>query len=244
MSIEPTCPHCGLVDKTHCRTADEAEDCNHAPAEGKGPVIRTGPLSGLRRRHYGVVYADPPWSYKTFSNSDRGVVPHRTEDAPYDPMTREELLALPVNEIAAKDCILHMWVISSHIDQAFELATRWGFTFKSLGMVWVKTQKGDPEAPKMGMGKWFRQEAEICLLFTKGKPARVGMGVRQTILEPAREHSRKPEAAYERIEALTAGPYVELFSRSSRVGWDTMGNEKGKFDKLDPIEEEEIGDLI
>jgi len=244
MSIEPTCHYCGLVEKGHCRTADEAEDCPHAPVAGKGPVIRTGPLAGLRRQHYGVIYADPPWAFKTYSDSDRGTVPHRAEEAPYESMTQQELLALPVNEIAAKDCILHMWVISSHLDQAFELAARWGFAFKSLGMVWVKTQKGDPETPKMGMGHWFRQEAEVCLLFTKGKPTRLGKGVRQTILEPAREHSRKPDAGYERVEALSAGPYVELFSRSSRAGWDAMGNERGKFDRLDPLEEAEIGDLV
>ena len=244
MSIESSCPHCGLVDKGHCRTVSEAEECPHAPAEGKSPVVQTGPLAGLLRRHYGVIYADPPWAYKTFSNSDRGVVPHRTEDAPYEAMTREELLALPVEEIAAKDSVLHMWVVSSHLDQAFELGSRWGFTFKSLGMVWVKTQKGDPETPKMGMGKWFRQEAEICLLFTKGKPSRLDAGVRQTIIEPAREHSRKPDAAYSRIEALSAGPYVELFSRASRAGWAAMGDQKGKFDGIDPFEEDAIGALI
>ena len=130
------------------------------------------------------------------------------------------------------------------MDQAFELAAKWGFTFKSLGLVWVKTQKGDPEAPKMGMGHWFRQEAEICLLFTKGKPSRIDKGVRQTILEPAREHSRKPDEAIARVERLTAGPYLELFSRSSRPGWDAMGNEKGKFDKLDPIEDSDLDGMI
>lgn len=244
MSIEPTCEFCGLVDKTRCRSQEQAEDCQHAPVEGKGPVIRTGPLAGLKRAHYGVIYADPPWAFKTYSDSERGTVPHRSEEAPYQSMTANELVALPVNEIAAKDCILHMWTISSHMEQAFILGNCWGFQFKSLGMVWVKTQKGDPEVPKMGMGHWFRQETEVCLLFTKGKPSRVGKGVRQTILEPAREHSRKPEVAYERIEALTTGPYVELFSRSTRPGWDAMGNEKGKFDVLDPLEAEEIENLI
>lgn len=232
------CRFCGLIDENLCMTAAESSDCPHVP------VIAEGPLAGLRRLHYGVVYADPPWAYKTFSDSELGTVPHRTEDAPYQPMSLEELKAMPVGEIAAKDCVLHMWTISSHLDQSLDLGRSWGFTFKSLGMIWVKTQKGDPETPKMGMGKWFRQEAEICLLFTRGKPTRTSAGVRQTILEPAREHSRKPEAAYERIEALSAGPYVELFSRKSRPGWDAMGNEKGKFDALDPLEEEEIGALV
>ena len=244
MSIESSCPHCGLVDKGHCRSEAEADDCPHAPAEKKAPIIRTGPLAGLRRRHYQAIYADPPWAFKTFSDSERGTVPHRSEAAPYAAMTAAELLALPVNEIAAKDCVLHMWTISSHFDQALALGAAWGFTFKSLGMVWVKTQKGDPETPKMGMGKWFRQEAEISLLFTCGKPSRTDAGVRQTIIEPAREHSRKPETGYERVEALSAGPYIELFSRSSRAGWDAMGDQKGMFDTIDPIEEDAIEGLI
>ncbi|ARB05726.1 DNA methyltransferase [Synechococcus virus S-ESS1] len=241
---EPTCQFCGLVDKTRCRTADEAEDCRHAPVEGKGPIVRTGPMAGLRRVHYGVIYADPPWSFKTYSNRDEGTVPHRSSEAPYRSMTAEQLVLLPVEEVAAKDCVLHMWVISSHIDQALALGRAWGFTFKSLGLVWVKTQKGDPETPKMGMGKWFRQEVEMCLLFTRGKPSRASAGVRQTILEPAREHSRKPDVGYERVEALSAGPYLEMFSRSSRPGWDCMGDQVGKFDPLDPLEAAEIEDLI
>lgn len=193
----------------------------------------TNPLAGLRTGYYGAISADPPWSYKTYSNRDQGTVPHRTEEAPYRAMTHDQLKALPVSEVAAKDCLLHMWTISSHVDQAIELGKAWGFTFKSLGIVWVKTQKSDPEKPKMGMGKWLRQDAEIGLIFTKGKPNRMSAGVRQTILEPAREHSRKPDEALARIEQLVDGPYLEMFSRSTRAGWDVMGDETGKFDKPD-----------
>ena len=234
------CERCGLETLTACYTEAQADSCPHAP----GAVFTDGPLAGLRKWHYSTILADPPWSYKTFSNPKQGTVPHRTEDAPYLSMTREELLALPVADLAAKDSILHMWVISSHMDQALELGKAWGFTYKSLGMVWVKTQKGDPETPKMGMGKWFRQEAEVCLLFTKGKPSRVSAGVRQVMLEPAREHSRKPDESLDRVEALTAGPYLELFSRSTRAGWDAMGNQKGKFDPLDPVEDDAIMGMV
>jgi len=240
-SIDPdkeySCPSCGLVGPEACGSAEDMEDCPHMR-------IADGPLAGLKINHYKVIYADPPWSYKTFSKPKEGTVPHRSKDEPYKSMTAEELLALPVHKIAAKDCVLHMWVISSHLDQALALGAAWGFTFKSLGMVWVKTQKHNPEVPKMGMGKWFRQEAEICLLFTCGKPKRVSAGVRQTILEPAREHSRKPDVAYELVEALTDGPYLEMFSRSSREGWEAMGNQAGKFDPIDLSEEAEIDGLL
>lgn len=241
---EPTCDYCGIVDKLRCRSPEAAEDCPHAPASRKASVVQTGPLSGLRRGHYGAILADPPWSYKTYSNPDEGTVPHRTEEAPYRSMTAAQLEALRVGELTAKDCVLHMWTISSHFDQALALGEAWGFTFKSLGMVWVKTQKGDPEKPKMGMGKWFRQEVEIALLFTKGSPKRLDAGVRQTILEPAREHSRKPDVSLELVERLSGGPYLEMFSRSSRAGWDAMGDQKGKFDGLAAAEMAEIDDLI
>jgi len=234
----PVCALCGLVDDNVCGSNEDAEGCPHHPR------IQTGPLAGLKRRHYGTIYADPPWSFLTYTHNKDGVVPHRTEDAPYSAMSAEDLMALPVGEIAAKDCLLHMWVISSHFDQALALAARWGFTYKSLGFVWTKTQKGDPETPKMGMGMWLRQDSEVSLVFAKGKPSRVSKGVRQAILEPAREHSRKPDVAYERVEALTAGPYCELFSRTSRAGWDQMGNQKGLFDKLDPVELDDIEGMI
>lgn len=234
------CDFCGLIALAPCGSERAALTCPHSP----GAVVTEGPLTGLRKWHYGAILADPPWSFKTYSNRDQGTVPHRTEAAPYQSMTHDELMSLPVNEIAAKDCLLHMWTISSHFDQALTLGAAWGFTFKSLGLVWVKTQKSDPEKPKMGMGKWLRQEAEVGLIFTKGKPTRASAGVRQTILEPAREHSRKPDESLDRIEQLVAGPYVELFSRSSRDGWDAMGNEKGKFDPLDPVEEELIAGLV
>lgn len=224
-----TCDLCGLMADSVCRSPEEADDCQHAP----GAVIQDGPLAGLKKWSYGVIYADPPWSYKTYSEPVEGTVPHRSEVKPYDSMTREELLELPVHMLAAKNCVLHMWTISSHVDQSFELAARWGFTFKSMSFVWVKTQKGDPETPKMGMGKWVRQEAEVCLLFTKGSPKRLSAGVHQVILEPAREHSRKPDDLYGRVEALSAGPYAELFSRSNRPGWDAMGNQKGLFGTVD-----------
>lgn len=237
MTEEYSCPACGLVAPDACGSAEDMEACPHHR-------IQTGPMTGVRINRYKVIYADPPWSFKTYSAPVEGTVPHRGEIEPYKTMTAEDLLDLPVSNVAADDCVLHMWVISSHIEQAIILGAAWGFTYKSLGMVWVKTQKSDPEKPKMGMGHWFRQEAEVCLLFTRGKPKRLSAGVRQVILEPAREHSRKPDEAMTRVESLSAGPYLEMFSRSSRPGWDAMGDQQGKFDTVDLKEMAEIEDLI
>jgi N6-adenosine-specific RNA methylase IME4 len=79
------------------------------------------------------------------------------------------------------------------------------------------------------MGYWTRANSEVCLLATRGKPKRLNADVRQGIIEPRREHSRKPDCVYERIERLVAGPYVELFARTTRKGWSSWGNQVGKF---------------
>lgn len=244
---EPHCPYCGLVDKSRCRSEDEAEDCPHAPVEGKGPVIRSGPLVGLRRRHYGSILADPPWSFLT--RSDKGK--DRSPEQHYDCMTLDEIKALPVAEIAAKNCVLFLWTIDTHTPMALDVIKAWGFTFKTRAFVWAKlNQKGgempaaDDKAWFKGMGFWTRANPEDCLLATTGQPRRESASVRRLLVAERREHSRKPDETYERIEALVPGPYVELFSRSHRDGWDAMGNEKGKFSTLDPVETASIEDLL
>lgn len=199
--------------------------------------IESGPFAGLRRNHYRVIYADPAWGFKTYAGSH--IAPHRTKEEPYPTMTRDELLALPVADLAAKDCCLVMWILGSHVDQAFELAKTWGFEFNTDLFYWVKTGKHDQAVRPIGMGHWTRKQVEPCFLFTKGKPSREDKGVRQlieteefdpVIYAPRREHSRKPDETRDRIERLISGPYVELFSRQSKLGWHSWGNQIGKFD--------------
>lgn len=82
---------------------------------------------------------------------------------------------------------------------------------------------------RMGLGYWTRANSEVCLLGTRGKPKRKDNTVRQGIIEPIRQHSRKPDCVHERIERLVAGPYVELFARQKRPNWDVWGNQTDKF---------------
>lgn len=203
-------------------------------------------FDGLRANHYGVIEADPAWGWVSFAG--KASAPHRTADAPYPVMTLDEMKALPVADLAAKDCLLNMWVIGSHLDQAIELGRHWGFTFKSDGFVWVKTGKHDPSVRPISMGKWVRKQVEYSLLFSRGKPSRTDAGVRQliesderVIYAPKRQHSRKPDERYDRIERLCAGPYVELFARNRRAGWDSWGNETNRFTPterdFDPVAE-------
>ena len=104
----------------------------------------------------------------------------------------------------------------------------WDFTYKTVGFTWVKTNKS--EGYFTGMGYWTRSNPEMCLLGTRGKPKRLDMSVKQLVVSQRREHSRKPDEVYDRIEKMLEGPYLEMFARNTRQGWDNFGNEVNKFD--------------
>ena len=112
----------------------------------------------------------------------------------------------------------------------------WGFTYKTVGFYWAKLNRGrggmmiDQRDFFTGMGFWTRANPEPCLLATRGKPKRRSGGVRKLVIAPRREHSRKPDEVHERIEQLCDGPYLELFARQTRPGWDAWGMQSGLFD--------------
>jgi N6-adenosine-specific RNA methylase IME4 len=168
---------------------------------------------------YAVIYADPPWRFELWS--DKG---ERVAENHYPTMTLDEIKALPVGELAAKDCALFLWAVMPQLDAAFEVIQAWGFEYKTCAFNWVK-MTNDGSRPRHGMGYWTRANSELCLLATRGAPKRINADVQQVILAPRREHSRKPDEAAERIERLVAGPYIELFSRRPREGWGAWGNE-------------------
>jgi N6-adenosine-specific RNA methylase IME4 len=174
---------------------------------------------------YGCILADPPWSFKSWSGKTG--TPHRSANDHYVTTRTSTLADIPVCGVAAKDCAMFMWTVDSHVDQAIELAKAWGFGFKTIAFVWAKTNANGTF--RIGMGYWSRKQTETCLMFTRGKPKRISKGVRQLIVAPRREHSRKPDEQYARVEALVGGPYIELFARQARPGWDCWGNETSKF---------------
>jgi N6-adenosine-specific RNA methylase IME4 len=192
-------------------------------------LIEAGPFAGLKQNFYSVVLADPPWPFATWSHKGQG----RSGEAHYQTMSHKELCALPVKELAAPDSVLLIWIVQTQIPQALKVVSAWGFSLKSVAFIWKKGS-GLPLFPddvvhQMGMGKWTRAEFEQCWLATKGNPKRQHADVRQVLTEKRREHSRKPDGIHERIERLVGGPYIELFARQRRLGWDAWGNEVGKF---------------
>lgn len=179
---------------------------------------------------YGAIYCDPPWRFEAWS----GKGTDRAADNHYDTMKLEDMKLLQVNDIAADDCVLFMWIVWPMLPEALDLIKVWGFKYKTCAFSWIKADGTQmhffrEEVPAyMGLGYWTRANSEVCLLGTKGSPKRLNADVKQAIIEPKRQHSRKPDI-YSRIERLVAGPYIELFSRTKREGWDVWGNEVGKF---------------
>jgi N6-adenosine-specific RNA methylase IME4 len=185
-------------------------------------------------KKYQIIYADPPWSYKSRMAFGKGAKKSSSEDY-YETMAVDEICALPITEIAAKDCLLFIWVTLPKIFEAQKVINAWGFEFKTCAFVWVKKNKVYSEERNrnrggiddfMGQGRWTRQNVELCLLATKGRPKRVSAKVRQVIYSEIREHSRKPDRVRTDIIELVGDlPRIELFARQKIVGWECWGKE-------------------
>lgn len=169
-------------------------------------------------KKYGAILADPPWRYE-LRNGQGGADKH------YPTMPVADICALPVAELADTDCALFLWATLPMLREALDTINAWGFTFKTVAFVWVKSNRRTPSL-YWGMGYWTRANAEICLLATRGHPKRQAKNVHQVIISPVEEHSKKPDVARQRIVALMGDiPRVELFARQSPPGWDVWGNE-------------------
>lgn len=172
-------------------------------------------------KKYGIIYADPPWHYRVYSKKGVG----RSAESHYPTMTIEEIQALPVSELADKDCALFMWITFPLLKESLSVLSAWGFKFKTIAFVWIK-QNRKSDSLFWGMGYWTRANAEFCVLATKGKPKRMAKNVHQVIVSHIEEHSKKPDEARRRIVRLMGDlPRIELFARQKSAGWDVWGNE-------------------
>lgn len=196
------------------------------------------PFGDLVPGRYGAILADPPWKYETYSEKGRLKCPDwkpfkRSPSLHYDTMEEAELRTLPVGDLAAPDAALFLWIVWPLLEQALRLVEGWGFRYKTCAFSWIKADAtqidlfDDSLPTRVGTGYWTRANSEVCLLATRGHPRRLARDVRQAIVEPRREHSRKPDCIQGRIECLVGGPYVELFARQVRPGWDSWGEEVG-----------------
>jgi N6-adenosine-specific RNA methylase IME4 len=171
-----------------------------------------------------AILIDAPLPFKTWSHKGE----RRSPQHHYACMSIEELKALPIVDMAAPDCFLFSWIPLRSVDLVRPLMKAWGFEFSGAAFGWAKQNKNGV-GWFMGGGYTTRHNLEICWLGRRGKPQRKSAGIRELIVAPVREHSRKPDEVYWRIEALCDGPYLEIFARQQWPGWTCIGDEAGKF---------------
>ena len=170
----------------------------------------------------GTVLADPPWR---FGNRSGKFAPEHHRLRRYRTMSLHEIAALPVQDAAAAQSHLYLWVPNALIAEGLHVMRSWGFTYKTQ-LVWAKRRKdGGPDG--RGGGFYFRNVTESVLFGVRGGLRTLDPGRRQVniIDAPKREHSRKPDELYDIIEACSPGPFLELFARWPRVGWVSWGTE-------------------
>ncbi|MFN3247712.1 MT-A70 family methyltransferase [Roseibium album] len=184
------------------------------------------PFGDMPMFGFDFIMSDPPWSYANWSKKGE----HKNASAQYDCMSLESIKSLPVGQLARPDALLWLWATNPLLPAAFEVLSAWGFTFKTAGH-WVKRTKHGKLA--FGTGYILRSAGEPFLIGTIGKP-KTARNVRSIIEGPLRQHSRKPDEAYQEAEKLMPDALrrADLFSRQVRPGWTAWGNETHKFEAV------------
>ncbi len=174
-------------------------------------------------RKFNTILADPPWQ---FQNRTGKVAPEHKRLSRYGTMRLDEIKSLPVAEAAASTSHLYLWVPNALLPEGIEVLQAWGFSYKS-NIVWQKIRKdGGPDG--RGVGFYFRNVTELLLFGVRGKNARTlqpGRSQVNIMRTRKREHSRKPDEQFDLIQSCSPGPYLELFARGKRAGWETWGNQ-------------------
>lgn len=184
---------------------------------------------------YATIVADPPWPYDT-SVAGRAAIQHNpamrhVHEMGFTPMPMDDLKAMPVTGLAAENAHLYLWVTNSFMVEGHDLCRAWGFKPKTI-LTWVKmkhdgTQYSVPstEDVSMKVGYWFRGSTEHVIFGVRGSlKLVVEEGVPTAHLWPRESlHSAKPAAFGDLVERCSPGPYVELFARAPRLGWDSWG---------------------
>lgn len=200
-------------------------------------------FADLPRGRFGCILADPPWAFKSYTALTKANEKIRRDvEKHYPTMSLADIKALPVREVAARDAHLWLWTTGPFLPKAFEVIEAWGFRYSGSGLVWIKLKKSHEKQLKLlssedmerelavGLGYTTRKNAEFCLLARRGNARRIDKSIREIVLSPLREHSRKPEVQYNRIERYCDGPRLEMFARNVRLGWHQWGNDTRKFE--------------
>ncbi len=183
----------------------------------------------LPAHSYDVILADPPWSH--YGQQDKWGAAAKF----YPTLSDDELMAMPVGDLAKDSSVLFCWATGPRLDFAVDLIRKWGFHYRGMAFVWVKTTKdGRPIGARGVRPSIVKPTTEFVIAASrtkKGRPMKLSdESVAQVVLAPLAEHSRKPEEVSARIERLYPdASRLELFARRKRAGWEAWGNETEKF---------------
>lgn len=178
--------------------------------------------------NYRTIVADPPWEYEQFASGKGGrwadgTASWETTRLPYGGMALEDIRTLPVARCADSSSRLFLWTTNRYLPDAFGVVAAWGFEYRQA-LVWHKTGNPTPWPAHLAPN-----HAEFLLVGVKGEPRRtdtLGSSVLSVPTNPAQlKHSQKPEAFLDYIEQVSPGPYLELFARRARFGWDYWGDQ-------------------
>lgn len=195
------------------------------PTAGTDPAYAL--LAHAAGQQFRTVLADPPWQ---FQNRTGKIAPEHRRLSRYSTMTLGDIKALPVAKVCDTTAHLYLWVPNALLPDGLAVLAAWGFTYKT-NLVWQKVRKdGGPDG--RGVGFYFRNTTELVLFGVRGKNARtLAPGRRQVnvVQTRKREHSRKPDEAYDVIEQCSPGPFLEMFARGARPGWSAWGNQADAY---------------
>lgn len=182
-------------------------------------------------KKYHTIVADPPW--QTMAGPLRrgvgwkwkfdGEADETSQPLDYASMTVEQIAALPVADLAAEDASLYLWTTNGYVEQAYGVARAWGFKPSTL-LTWAKAPMGH------GLGGAFGITSEYVLYARRGSPLERRMSGtwfqwKRHYINGKPSHSSKPDAFYDLVEQVNDGPYVDLFARRHRLGWDVWGDQ-------------------
>lgn len=170
---------------------------------------------------YTTIVADPPWPMPTggpASKSGFAVAGGRPSTLPYKTMSLDDIGALPVASLAADDAHLYVWTVNAFLPETYSIVEKWGFRPSQI-LVWAKNPRG------IGLGGTFTNTVEFVLFARRGSLPALKRFDSTWWRWPRGKHSEKPEAFLDLVEQVSPGPYLEMFARRQRLGWDTWGNE-------------------
>lgn len=177
------------------------------------------PMARAPAKRYHTIVADPPWRYNSKLKGLRGATNYPT-------LTADELINIPVGLWGHNDSHLYLWTTDAFMIPAHRIAAAWGYEVKNI-LVWAKGRGKDDI--RIGVGFYYRHACEFILFCTRGSLSVLNHDQPNIFFAPRRGHSEKPDSFYDMVERMSHPPYLDVFTRKQRMGWDTFGDEAFNF---------------